>query len=59
MSAPALARKAAAQKLKPTGFKPDYLRECIDVLAADPPLLRWRARPRSHFPAAEEWRPRL
>ena len=36
-------------RLKPTGFKPAYLRECIDVLSADPPVLRWRARPRSHF----------
>jgi hypothetical protein len=33
-----------------TGLKPAYLRECLDVLSADPPLLRWRARPRSHFP---------
>jgi hypothetical protein len=41
-------------KLKPTGFKPGYLRECIDVLSADPPLLRWRERPRSHFPAGKK-----
>ena len=29
---------APARKLKPTGFKPGYLRECIDVLSADPPI---------------------
>jgi hypothetical protein len=41
-------------KLKPTGFKPAFLRQCIDVLSADPPLLRWRGRPRSHFPRGEK-----
>src|SRR5580704_5498309 len=49
MNAPALARKLA-----PTGFKPAYLRECVDVLSDAPPLLRWRARPRPHFPPGEE-----
>ena len=41
-------------ELKPTGLEPEYLRECIDVLSDDPPILRWRARPSSHFPAATE-----
>lgn len=41
-------------KPNPTGLKRDFLRECIDVLSADPPLLRWRGRPRSHFPTGEE-----
>ena len=34
---------------KPTNLKPKYLRECLDVLSADPPILRWRARPLAHF----------
>ena len=33
----------------PTGFKPAYLRECLDVLSADPPVIRWRFRPLAHF----------
>jgi hypothetical protein len=37
--------------LKPTGLKPEFLRECLDVLSDDPPTLRWRVRPRSHFPS--------
>ena len=38
-------------KLKPTGLKPAYWRECLDVLSAEPTLIRWRTRPRSHFAA--------
>jgi hypothetical protein len=34
---------------KPTGFKPAYLRECVDVLSDDPLIIRWRFRPRPHF----------
>ena len=34
---------------KPTGIKRAYLRECFDVLSADPPVLRWRTRPLAHF----------
>jgi hypothetical protein len=41
-------------KPNPTGLKREFLRECIDVLSADPPLLRWRGRPRSHFPAGDK-----
>ena len=37
-------------RLKPTGLKREYLRECLDVLWDDPPVLRWRARPLAHFP---------
>ena len=40
-------------KMKPTGHKRAYLRECFDVLSADPPGLRWRFRPRSHFYAGK------
>jgi hypothetical protein len=36
--------------LKPTGVDPAYLRECLDVLSADPPVMRWRSRPLAHFP---------
>jgi hypothetical protein len=36
-------------KLKPTGLERGYLRECINVLSADPPFLRWRTRPLAHF----------
>jgi hypothetical protein len=32
-----------------TGLDPEYLRECLDVLSADPPVLRWRIRPPKHF----------
>lgn len=39
--------------MKPTGHKRAYLRECFDVLSADPPGLRWRFRPRSHFYAGK------
>jgi hypothetical protein len=35
--------------INPTGFDPDYLRQCVDVLSDDPPLLRWRERPPEHF----------
>jgi hypothetical protein len=35
--------------MRPSGLKPEYLRECVDVLSDDPPVLRWRTRPRSHF----------
>ena len=38
---------------KPTGVAPEYLRECIDVLSDDPPILRWRARPLAHFAAVD------
>jgi hypothetical protein len=31
--------------LSPTGVVPEYLRECLDVLSADPPVLRWRTCP--------------
>jgi hypothetical protein len=34
---------------KPTGIKRAYLRECFDVLSADPPVLRSRTRPLAHF----------
>ena len=37
-------------RLKPTGLKPAFLRECIDVLSVDPPAVRWRRRPLAHFP---------
>ena len=42
-----------SSKLKPTGFKPAFLRECLDVLSAEPPTIRWRFRPREHFPLGE------
>src|SRR5271165_6428886 len=38
-----------SRPFKPSGLDPAYLRECIDVLSAEPPLLRWRVRPRAHF----------
>ena len=49
--------------LSPTGVVPEYLRECLDVLSADPPVLRWRTRPLAHFAdvenpeaALQQWR---
>lgn len=42
-----------SSKLKPTGFKPAFLSECLDVLSAEPPVIRWRFRPREHFPLGE------
>ena len=39
--------------IKPTGFKRTFLRECFDVLSVDPPVLRWRSRPREHFAAGK------
>ena len=42
-----------SSKTKPTGLKRAFLRECFDVLSAEPPVARWRMRPRSHFPAGK------
>jgi hypothetical protein len=42
--------------MQPTGLDPAYLRQCLDALAADPPLLRWRTRPREHFADEVAWR---
>ena len=41
-------------RLLPTGQPRAYLRECFDVLSVDPPIIRWRARPRSHYPLDEK-----
>ena len=32
---------------RPSGLAPAYLRECLDVLSADPPVLRWPLRSRA------------
>jgi hypothetical protein len=45
-------------KMKPTELKPEFLRACFDVLCADPPVLRWRERPREHFATERDWRMR-
>ena len=49
--------------LRPTGVRPEYLRECFDVLSDDPPILRWRTRALAHFAdvenpeaALQQWR---
>ena len=36
-------------KQQPLRHSAAYLRECVDVLSADPPTARWRTRPQSHF----------
>jgi hypothetical protein len=46
---------AAMTRVKPTGLKRAYLRQCLDVLCADPPQARWRQRPREHFADALGW----
>jgi hypothetical protein len=41
--------------MAPTGHKPEYLRQCFDVLSADPPIVRWRTRPLVHFASEAAW----
>ena len=48
--------RGRGRHLKPTGFKPAYLRACFDVLSGDPPVARWRTRPRSHFSTEVAWK---